>query len=71
MIQFDEHMFQMGWFNHQLENLFNGWRDRVISKHFWNPCFGVMKDGRLDRPREASNGGLVITYIRKKKSIFQ
>ena len=22
MIQFDEHIFQMGWFNHQPENLF-------------------------------------------------
>ena len=21
MIQFDEHFFQMGWFNHQLENV--------------------------------------------------
>ena len=22
MIQFDEHIFQMGWFNHQLDNCF-------------------------------------------------
>ena len=24
MIQFDDHIFQMGWFNHQLDDVFSG-----------------------------------------------
>ena len=25
MIQFDEHIFRMGWFNHQLDNMLSFW----------------------------------------------
>jgi len=32
MIQFDEHIFQMGWFNHQLENIPNKTPDRGMEK---------------------------------------
>ena len=33
MIQFDEHIFQMGWFNHQLEMYHKRWR--VITGKNW------------------------------------
>ncbi len=29
MIQFDEHIFQMGWFNHQLDKI---WMKRLLSQ---------------------------------------
>ena len=34
MIQFDEHIFQMGWFNHQLEKMFLFWFD--FGTFLWN-----------------------------------
>ena len=29
MIQFDEHIFQRGWFNHQLEGLIEGYKGTI------------------------------------------
>ena len=34
MIQFDEHIFQKGWFNHQLEKMFLFWFD--FGTFLWN-----------------------------------
>ena len=41
MIQFDEHIFQMGWFNHQLEKF-----SRIISLNLFSqyiPYYSVAK----------------------------
>ena len=34
MIQFDEHIFQMGWFNHQLDYRLGNWRQLMTPGHF-------------------------------------
>ena len=62
MIQFDEHIFQMGWFNHQLVT---GYRGVDMEFFFTNhtclilldwSCFGIPKDlVDLDFPDTADN----------------
>jgi len=40
MIQFDEHMFQMGWFNHQLDVVFKKVSPTSYSKWPFDPLLG-------------------------------
>ena len=38
MIQFDEHIFQMGWFNQQLEIVNMNWEfPQILPSHVWGP----------------------------------
>ena len=38
MIQFDEHIFQVGWFNHQLEIVNINWEfPQILPSQVWNP----------------------------------
>ena len=37
MIQFDEHIFQMGWFNHQLDN-------KLLLEDPYLPTYKILRD---------------------------
>ena len=44
MIQFDEHIFQMGWFNHQLDDFEGlGWNSEALNK--FDISFGEVVGG--------------------------
>ena len=43
MIQFDEHVFQMGWFNHRIEKF---WLPNLRRQHSQQPLHPRGRDGR-------------------------
>ena len=68
MIQFDDHIFQMGWFNHQPENQ---WKGRSLSPPIWGERIGIHQPlnllyfGRVEVTRQSipiGSMGLEWTY---------
>ena len=47
MIQFDEHIFQMGWFNHQLENGFIPYPSGIIFRLILHKDVGIVSIHRM------------------------
>ena len=75
MIQFDEHIFQRGWFNHQLDVFF---QERTFNSRRGGACCGLLHDSwnffvaiRCDLPLVGLWKGEFIAFLKMNKNTSQ